>query len=322
MTAAEPVRATQDLHFLWLEITAKCNLFCSHCYAESGPRADLHGNMAYGDWTRVLDEAAELGCRRVQFIGGEPTLHPQLADLVDHANHRGFAFIEVYTNATRLGKALVGCLQRSGVHVGTAFYSDDPSVHEHVTQGEGSWQRTVAGIQTVLAAGLPLRVAVVETERNQGHGPRAVAFLETLGVQNIRRERQRSIGRGQLLRLGAPRERFEELCGQCWKGKLCVTSSRAVFPCPLSRATNLGDVTLGLMGILQTTKLADFRHKVRAMQERGPGNAGVRSRMAKDTADDDCIPDDCIPTNCIPTDCIPTDCIPTDCIPTSCIPTG
>src|SRR5208282_4017780 len=176
MTTAEPVSVTNDLSFLWLEITAKCNLLCSHCYADSGPQADLHGNMTHGDWTRVLDGAAELRCRSVQFIGGEPTLHPRLSDLVDHANHRGFEFIEVITNATRLGKELVGCFQRSGVHVGTAFYSDDPLVHEHVTQGKGSWQRTVAGIETVLAAGLPIRVGVVETDRNRGHAPRAIAF--------------------------------------------------------------------------------------------------------------------------------------------------
>jgi MoaA/NifB/PqqE/SkfB family radical SAM enzyme len=91
MTAAEDtpdVSVTNDLSFLWLEITAKCNLLCTHCYADSGPRGDLHGNMTYSDWTRVIDEAAELGCPSVQFIGGEPTIHPRLADLVDHANHR------------------------------------------------------------------------------------------------------------------------------------------------------------------------------------------------------------------------------------------
>jgi MoaA/NifB/PqqE/SkfB family radical SAM enzyme len=313
--------ATNGLSFLWLEITAKCNLFCSHCYADSGPRADLHGNMTYGDWTRVLDEAAELRCRRVQFIGGEPTLHPRLPDLVDHAHQRSFEFIEVFTNATRLGKELMDCFQRSGVHVGTAFYSDDPVVHEHVTQGKESWRRTVAGIETVLAAGLPIRVGVVETDRNRGHAPRAIAFLKTLGVQNLRRERMRGIGRGQLVRLGTPGERFEELCGQCWKGKLCVTSSGAVFPCPLSRATNLGDVKSGLGGILQTGKLTDFRRKVRGMHEGRSDTPRVPLGMAMG-AGDDCIPDDCIPTDCIPTSCIPTDCIPTDCIPTSCIPTG
>jgi MoaA/NifB/PqqE/SkfB family radical SAM enzyme len=320
MTTAEPVCVTNDLSFLWLEITAKCNLLCSHCYAESGPRADLHGNMFYGDWARVIDDAAELGCRNVQFIGGEPTLHPRLADLVDHANHRGFDFIEVQTNATRIGQELVGCFQRNGVHVSTAFYSDDPAVHEHVTQGKGSWQRTVAGIETVLAAGLPLRVGVVETDRNGGHVPRAAAFLHSLGVHNVRQERMRGIGRGELLPLGTPGERFEELCGECWKGKLCVTSSGTVFPCPLSRATALGDVKAGLAAILQTAKLAAFREKVRGIQEDRVAKRRVASGMP--TANDGCIPDDCIPTNCIPTDCIPTNCIPTNCIPTNCIPTG
>ena len=318
MTTAEivhDVSTMNGLSFLWLEITAKCNLFCSHCYAESGPQADLYGNMTYDDWRRVLDEAAELGCRSVQFIGGEPTMHPQLDDLLDHANHRGFEFIEVHTNATRLGRELVGCFQRSGVHVGTAFYSDDPVVHEHVTQGKGSWQRTVAGIETALAAGLPIRVGVVETDRNQGHAPRAIAFLKTLGVQNIRTERMRGIGRGQLVRLGTPGERYEELCGQCWKGKLCVTSSGAVFPCPLSRATDLGDVKSGLSGILQTAKLTDFRQKVRVLHEGRLDKLRAASGMAM-SADDDCIPNDCIPTDCIPISCIPTDCIPTSCIPT------
>lgn len=315
MTTVQPVSAANDLSFLWLEITAKCNLLCSHCYAESGPQAALHGEMAYSDWTRVLDEAAELACCNVQFIGGEPTLHPRLADLVDHANHRGFEFIEVQTNATRLGKELVGCFQRSGVHVSTAFYSDDPDVHEYVTQGEGSWQRTVAGIETVLAAGMSIRVGVVETDRNRSHTPGAIAFLKKLGVQNIRRERMRGIGRGELVRLGTPGERYEELCAQCWKGKLCVTSSGAVFPCPLSRATNLGDVKAGLSSILQTARLTDFRQKVRAMHEDRIDRLRVASGRTM-AADDPCIPEDCIPTNCIPTDCIPLNCIPTNCIPT------
>jgi MoaA/NifB/PqqE/SkfB family radical SAM enzyme len=118
MTTAENVQrvpALNDLSFLWLEITARCNLFCSHCYAESGVHGAVHGDMSFADWTCVIDEAAGLGCRSIQFIGGEPTMHPQLDDLVDHANHRGFAFIEVFTNATRLGQKLLGCFQRAGV---------------------------------------------------------------------------------------------------------------------------------------------------------------------------------------------------------------
>ena len=57
------------LRFVWLEITGRCQLQCKHCYAGSGP-AGTHGRMTTGDWRRVIDEAAELGVRWVQFIGG------------------------------------------------------------------------------------------------------------------------------------------------------------------------------------------------------------------------------------------------------------
>ncbi|MEV0285643.1 radical SAM protein [Kribbella sp. NPDC050820] len=70
--------------FVWLEITEKCRLQCVHCYAESGP-AGSHGVMEPADWIRVIDETAELGVGMVQFIGGEPTLHPALPQLLAHA---------------------------------------------------------------------------------------------------------------------------------------------------------------------------------------------------------------------------------------------
>ena len=94
------VATTERLRFLWLEITGRCQLRCRHCYSESGPDKG-HGSMRTGDWRRVLDEAADLGVSDVQFIGGEPTLHPNLPELVLHALGRGLA-VEVYSNLVRV----------------------------------------------------------------------------------------------------------------------------------------------------------------------------------------------------------------------------
>ncbi len=58
--------------FLELEITGFCQLKCVHCYAESGPHGG-HGTMTAEDWEKVIDQAAEIGIRMIQFIGGEPT---------------------------------------------------------------------------------------------------------------------------------------------------------------------------------------------------------------------------------------------------------
>jgi MoaA/NifB/PqqE/SkfB family radical SAM enzyme len=319
------VRMLEDLRFLWLEITGRCNLLCTHCYAESGPDVDLHGTMSYDDWVAVIDEAALLGCRNVQFIGGEPTLHPRLPDLLDHAKERGFEFIEVYTNATRIGAKLLECFKRNGVRVATSFYSDDPAVHERVTQSVGSWQRTVDGIERVLAAGLRLRVGVIETEQNSGHGLRATTFLQGLGVQNIGSDRQRSIGRADRDEQHCEGENYEELCGQCWKGKLCVTSSGTVFPCIFSRATPLGCVKSGVRAILQTAALADFRADVRAMQI---GRRGADSTRQHGLSSEP-LPtpyyagsSGCSPAGCSPAGCSPAGCSPAGCSPGGCSPTG
>ncbi|RAJ48694.1 MULTISPECIES: radical SAM protein [unclassified Streptomyces] len=69
-----------------LEITRRRQLTCrSHCYAEAGPTQG-HGTMTTDEWKRVISEAAAIGTERIQLIGGEPTLHPDFAELVEHAD--------------------------------------------------------------------------------------------------------------------------------------------------------------------------------------------------------------------------------------------
>jgi MoaA/NifB/PqqE/SkfB family radical SAM enzyme len=260
-----------DLRFLWLEITGKCNLTCTHCYADSSPASSLQGSMNYDDWLRVIDEAAELGCNAIQFIGGEPTLHPHLLDFIAYTKGRGIGFVEVYTNATRITPELVECLKRNQVHVATSFYSKDADTHEHITQGRGSWERTVNGIKAVLAAALPLRVGVIEMADNSGHAPEATNFLKELGVrgESINVDYQRGVGRAAgLVRIDGGCEDYSQLCGQCWKARLCVTSTGEVYPCVFSRSTQLGDVHDGLKPILTSARLRTFREDLRELQSR------------------------------------------------------
>jgi hypothetical protein len=139
----------------------------------------------------------------------------------------------------------------------------------------------------------------------------------------MRIDRQRGVGRADVIRLGGEGERFEELCGQCWKGKLCVTSTGEVFPCVFSRATQLGDARSGLSGILQTAKLADFREKVRALEARRPQTA-LSGRPGDSRMQQQCPPvtDPCNPTFCGPDGpCQPQACPPGDaCNPQLCNP--
>jgi sulfatase maturation enzyme AslB (radical SAM superfamily) len=134
----------KDLSFLWLEITQKCNLECLHCYADSSPREDLLGRMDTQTWLSVLEESATLGCSQVQFIGGEPTLHPDLPRMIRYASACGYSFIEVFTNATRFDECFIDTFIEHRVDIATSFYSDVPDTHDAITRHHGSFARTVS----------------------------------------------------------------------------------------------------------------------------------------------------------------------------------
>src|ERR1044071_881730 len=121
------------LDFLWLEITPRCNLNCVHCYAESDMSRALHGKLKLQDWLSLIRQAAQLGCKKVQFIGGEPTLHPDLCEMIREANRLGFQIIEVYTNGTHFTKPLKQVFKDNGVSLAFSVYAADADTHDLVT---------------------------------------------------------------------------------------------------------------------------------------------------------------------------------------------
>ncbi len=257
------------LSFLWLEITSKCNLECSHCYADAGPWHSLSGGMNTDEWLTVIGEAADAGCRQLQFIGGEPTLHPDLPGMISFAADRGYEFLEVFTNATTLTPKLLRTFVEKKVHVATSFYSDDPATHDVITKRRGSFQRTVAGIEKLVTAGIAVRAGIIEMPENLGHAARAREFLQRLGVTDIGVDFQRGVGRGGVKECIS--DPMAELCGQCWKGSLCVTASGAAYPCVFSRFVQLQSPKHGLGAIIEGDALREFRMRLQEYYLNRPG---------------------------------------------------
>jgi MoaA/NifB/PqqE/SkfB family radical SAM enzyme len=224
--------------------------------------------MSLDDWCAIIDEAVDLGAFAVQFIGGEPTLHPHFRTLVEHAAKANIRLVEVYTNATRLNDEIVGCLKDNGGRVATSFYAEAPAVHDAVTMRPGSWQRTVAGIERALAAGLPVRVGIIETGENRAHVAPAIAFLRRLGIRDVGVDAERRIGRGRRQAAAKAGEDFSQLCGRCGKARLCVTAMGDIFPCVFSRKTPLGTARDGLRSALASPALAGFCASMADEQQR------------------------------------------------------
>ena len=85
-----------------MEVTRRCDLGCPVCFAEASrsvaepdpPRAELAGRFS-----RLF--AAE-GAINLQLSGGEPTMRPDLPEVVADASAAGFAFVQLNTNGLRL----------------------------------------------------------------------------------------------------------------------------------------------------------------------------------------------------------------------------
>ncbi|MFF2810548.1 radical SAM protein [Streptomyces sp. NPDC058000] len=226
-----PLRPT----FAWLEITGFCNLNCRHCYAGSSPQGD-HGDMTDADWLRVIDELHGMGVRDVQFIGGEPTLHPGLPTYIRHALTYAMR-VEVFSNLTHITDAVWEVLSLRGVRLAFSYYSDEHADHDDVTEGRGSHARTRANIDKARELGIPMRGSVIHVLEGQRAGHASHALMQ-LGIRDVRTDGIRPFGRGA--QNAAPDMR--KLCGRCGRGKFAISPSGEVWPCVFARWMVLGNV--------------------------------------------------------------------------------
>lgn len=257
---ATPAAAFDGLDFLWLELTSLCNLECVHCYAESGPYVTKADDVSPDRYAELIVEAAALGCRKIQFIGGEPTLHPALPHLIELASREEYSFIEVYTNATRISDSLLSQFVRHKVAVAVSIYADDPMVHDAVTRHHGSHTATVGTLGRLVAAGLQVRAGIIVMDQNRERVTETTEFVRGLGIQNVGTDRIRSFGRGAT---GHPGADIRELCGSCWRGSVCVAPNGAVSPCIMSKFLSIGSVhDSGLACLLASGALHAARAKV------------------------------------------------------------
>jgi len=85
-----------------IEITTRCNLGCSTCFADAGSGYDLSLTQVEAILDRLLDTEGEPEI--VQISGGEPTIHPQFLDILAAVRKRGIQHVMLNTNGLLLAQ--------------------------------------------------------------------------------------------------------------------------------------------------------------------------------------------------------------------------
>lgn len=91
-----------------IALTNVCDLHCAYCYAPKH-KASLHSDQVLG-WLTELDTA---GCLGIGFGGGEPTLHPDFADICKRAAEETQLAVTFTTHGHQLTPNLVDRLKGS-----------------------------------------------------------------------------------------------------------------------------------------------------------------------------------------------------------------
>ena len=76
-----------------------CNLTCKHCFISCSPHNHSFGFLDLATIHHSLDESVGLGVKEYYFTGGEPFLHPDMAEILElirvlgHTNGMAVLFV-------------------------------------------------------------------------------------------------------------------------------------------------------------------------------------------------------------------------------------
>jgi cyclic pyranopterin phosphate synthase len=154
-------RVATDLR---VSLTDRCNLRCTYCMPAEGlpwiPRADL---LTAAELVRLAGIAVtRLGIRGIRLTGGEPTLRPELTEIVrELAALRPRPELSLTTNGLRL-KGLAAGLAAAGLdRVNVSLDTLDPERFRRISRRDGLAE-VLAGLDAATAAGLhPVKVNAV-----------------------------------------------------------------------------------------------------------------------------------------------------------------
>lgn len=129
-----------------------CNYACRFCYARF---EDLMGTplMTEVEGCKLLDELAHQGVEKINFVGGEPMLHPHIRAWIVHAKSVGMV-TSIVSNGTGIDREFLEAMSEHLDWVGLSI--DASSDHLHAQLGRGRKGEIKRGVSGHLRRTLPV----------------------------------------------------------------------------------------------------------------------------------------------------------------------
>ncbi len=169
---------------LWIYANYDCNLACDYCCVVSGPRVDPR-RLPAETIRSLVDEAVKSGMDEVFMTGGEPTLRPDLSELIEYVTDR--LPLTLLTNAMLLRGSrwerlhpLIATGRPLAFQV--SLDSASPELHD-AHRGRGAHAGAMTGIRTLIEAGARVRLAASLPEAAIDEIPALHRLADSFGIR-------------------------------------------------------------------------------------------------------------------------------------------
>lgn len=136
------------------ETTYACNENCVHCYMERGMPS-----LSLNEIKHILNDIANAGCLFISFTGGEFFARDDALQIIEYASKLRFV-IDILSNGTLVTKNKADILAQHSVRrVQISLYGATSETHDSITRLDGSFKKTLAGIDFLIKAGIKVEIA-------------------------------------------------------------------------------------------------------------------------------------------------------------------
>ena len=150
-------------NIVW-ELTLRCNAKCSHCGSAAG--VDRSDNLTNDEIMRICDELAEVGCRKVNLIGGEMFLHPLWREIIQKLHSLNIE-VAIITNAISLNPKKIEFLAQNKLNIlGISLDGATKETHDGIRGVKGTFDHIFSLSEDIKQSKIPTVAITTVTKRN------------------------------------------------------------------------------------------------------------------------------------------------------------
>ncbi|MBU4418636.1 MAG: radical SAM protein [Candidatus Omnitrophica bacterium] len=161
-----------------LEITARCNNNCRHCYINL-PVSDQEAKnkeLSFSQIKNIIDQAVDLGALWCLITGGEPLLREDFFDIYLYLKKKGL-FISVFTNAALITEKQIKFFRKYPPRdIEVTVYGVTKEAYERVTRKPDSFTAFIRGLNLLLENNIRVRFKAMALRSNVQELPEIVKF--------------------------------------------------------------------------------------------------------------------------------------------------